>query len=1503
MTQAPNRRRKKRRVAAYFGAATILVLLVTTIVLRVGYNGPALAATVESALNNSIRGSIKVESLDWPLKDLTKLLTGGWVHVEVTGLVVKDEYGEVVIDTPGATLEIDVHPAIGGKHFRIRKVRLDRGGRAMLREVPEPYPAHEYDTTVVSLVSAFYPQRAPYFSAGYNAKELATIDLRDFSVGGEGISMDLHFADFNAQIRKLRGGGFLFFGGRDPLAQKFYYSLAPTTHAESATFEIDSIPIVLSDLRLERLSQLPSRWPAELVPRDLKYKLSASSPNGMTVNLEGAILDSWVDIFGGELRLTLEALQAGPLVSAATDDIAGGDNLSLTLDVDGPILAPRLAAQVRALDLRLPLGEARPPLQLHVEQARAEWDLATESGVMEDTIATGAGGEIHLGGHFRLKPLNFDISIEIPKAIEIEQYLPKDVAALAGTQLSGSLYASGTQEIQRLERLDLQLGKATFSGEARKVGGLIHADDVDIILAGTRIENLQGDINIPEDRVDVRFKVVSRDSQRWLRYFKAPQLMKSASGRVRVAGALTAPTASADLVAHGVPIVDRLELVLGYADQVVRINEARTATLGGWIRASGAILLGDNPQLSGVEAEGVNLQLSNLPLIGSVISGTADLKLTAHGSPSRPTINSQLALDGWTIAGESYEDTEVLVETRRNGGRRLATTLQRTDGGELHIDALLDRASQLTGIVSLRELPLDRILAFSTDSEEPIMGGALSAEMQMGGTSAAPTFSGQISLLRSWLKNAFLGTAELDLEPIGNSVVRISGHIFQRRITIDGTLTTKAPYSADLSIGLRRIEIDRFAPELAKQGIRGWVSGTVQYQGSLLGEEDATLRASLNEAEIVVQHENADGRPSPIRLRNRSALELKYEAGRLAFLNEATIHGPTGDFLLSGSGSAEDLDFRFAGGISVSLLEAYMQEQFDEMSGNVVVKGHVSGSLDSPHFAGVLEIDGVRLKPKGQDAIASIPTGKIDVSNDQLSLTGLRIVVNDTYSDDVAELSISGGFSIKDFQPDTWTMNINGKLAGKMLLVLAPEIFSAAAGSAEISVALTGTGDSPIIDGSIDFDNETPLSLTPRAVRRELAFNRGTVFFTDKLVEFEDVEALIDSEALLTVATGSQLSIENWRPSDVDITVSARDLPFRIPNQLDLTLDLVACRLLLDDSMEIEGTIEVTDGRYTRKFNPLLDALQPVHNTSESETPFYHELPLLRDADLDLTIMSRAFFVDNNVAKMELNGEVDISGTPASPRFDGVVRVEQGSFKFQGIRDRFERTTGSVRFSSLLEFPDETPFITIDSESDYRDLEGRDHLVQLRIRGPLSKLDVDLSTAAGLNKAQALQLILAGRTPDDVRAAVGDEAVGRRPGDFEGARSTATSDGTLQALDQVTKDLAADWFSLIIGDRLRDVTNLDVARLQVGTATIGFYGEKDLTRSLKLIGEVERSLQGWTWDLRGRYQLNDEWSVDSEYLVKSFDDEAAEDVSQLRIFGTKTVKLNSWRDTWRFFIP
>lgn len=1484
------RKRRRRRLPIIAGLLLLALLGVGVIVLRVQFNGKALAELVEDQMNARMRGRVEIGSIEWPLSSLPSVVTGGFIEVEIEDLEVYDgDGGELVLSAKNATAELDAHPAMLGRHdLIIRNIKVGKGGYAKIKEISEPYPVHEYDTSTVSLIAAFYPKHIPGFRAGISAGSSPIFDLRDYQI--EDATLDFEFSNFTAHVEGAtldsKNKGFLRFDGSDPLARSLFFALRPT--ARHGWIQVGPVKFDLIDIVVTRLAQLPTRWPHDSVPHGLEYSATATTAEGAKVVIDGKLNRTWLDLFGGEHDLTLTVTEAGSLAHTLSGGMAYGEKMKVELSLQGPVLGPKTTLNLTDVDLAVATSPDKPTLALHLERATAVFDQATDSGYLEDTVATGAGGEVHLAASLNLDPTSFDLSVQIPKPLELGPYLPADVRKMLGSQLSGGLHAFGNAQVQRLDQLDLKLGRARVTGGAfRTADGKIHAQEprgLEVAVGKTRVKRITGVIDHRAGRlVGVKFNVESTDTALWLAKVGAPPLARGVTGSGHVEGPLTSPRGGASLTVTGVPVVQRVETELSYQDRQVVVESARSGALGGSLTASGKLVLGRQPQLVDFQAHGEGLDLSRLPGSAGLVRGKVSVDATASGAARAPKATATARVSGLVVAGDEFQDTDVRFDSHPDGQKNLAFELSRKAGGVLAADAVLGRRGELGGTVSLRKLPLETLTPLGGQGKAPL-GGRIDAELQMSGTLAAPTADGRIQIARGWFKETFLGSAQLDVERVGSGQLRVSGQLFQGKVEVDGVVSTRAPFRADMTLILRRVEIDHLFPELAqKYEVRGWLSGEVTWKGALSMAPGMRpeVSAIFTEAVVIRDGEDAAGRPAPIRLANLTPLEMTFDGRTVELKKSVVLRGPAGDFTLSGKGGLDGLAFALDGKVAVAMLAPYLKRYFDSMSGELDIAVRVTGTPEAPRFAGTVSLSKIALKPVGQDAMVRIPGGKVEIANDQIAVTGLSMVVVDEFSDDRSELTVAGGVKLRNFRPSQWALQIGGELSGKMLLVVAPTVFTSASGSARLSIALMGEGRTPDIDGTVEFDDKTPLALIPRGLRREISLTGGFLKFTDKLIELEGVQGWVDDEGELQDVSG-EISLENWKPVDVDLSVTANDLPFRVPQTLELAVNVNRLRVRggMESGLAVSGLVEIVDGRYVKKFEPALDALRPARSR-ETQPPVWETVPLIGNARLNLQVATRAFFVKNNVADIEMNGEVRVTGTPRRPKLEGVIRVEQGSFKFQGIRARFTQTRGTVNFSPYRSFPEFTPTLDIRSESDYRDVSGQAHLITLVLRGPIGQLDWDLSTNTGLNRASTFALIVVGRSPDEARRALGDEAIGGTGANTSTA-GTTTSSGSLVVADQLLKQLAGEYFSLLMEDSIKGVTKLDVVRIELGTSSLGTHIEKEFVPSLRGVADVERSVRGWSWDARGEYRLNDTVSAEAGARAKNFDDAAEEDESEGR---------------------
>src|SRR5262245_17182831 len=159
--------RKPRRLRRWLVAIGLgLVLLVGTgiVVLRLKFNGPALADQIETMLNRRMRGRIQIGSIEWPAHGLTNVVTGGWVPVTIRDVTVWDRRADErtrdcftdkqvapprrVLQAPSITAEVDVHALMFGRHDMVFRHVVINGGHVRLEQSREPYPQPAHDKTI-----------------------------------------------------------------------------------------------------------------------------------------------------------------------------------------------------------------------------------------------------------------------------------------------------------------------------------------------------------------------------------------------------------------------------------------------------------------------------------------------------------------------------------------------------------------------------------------------------------------------------------------------------------------------------------------------------------------------------------------------------------------------------------------------------------------------------------------------------------------------------------------------------------------------------------------------------------------------------------------------------------------------------------------------------------------------------------------------------------------------------------------------------------------------------------------------------------------------------------------------------------------------------------------------------------------------------------------------------------------------------------------------------------
>jgi len=855
-------------------------------------------------------------------------------------------------------------------------------------------------------------------------------------------------------------------------------------------------------------------------------------------------------------------------------------------------------------------------------------------------------------------------------------------------------------------------------------------------------------------------------------------------------------------------------------------------------------------------------------------------------------------------------------------------------------------------------------------------GGLASMTLHLEGARDAPQAAGAIQLLRTWVEGTFVGDAQLVVSPSKLGTVpgiKFEGSALANRLRISGTLGTQRPYPVELKIYGRRIEAGLLF-DLQKRlklplPTQAWVTGTVTIRhqlapllakGAKKPEPEAWIE--LSELRGIVRHTGADGQivplavtavdqdrakrpavsihvtPSSVDFACRDSQGKRFEcATRLAIGPQNAA--PAGNIDFRGHVTPQQVAIEAVGKLELASLAPLLETQFTCVSGTADVSASISGSYKQPSYQAALALDHIEVTPVGGDTILEAESGLVKLANGSLGFTNVKVRVRDphrdaastgvaraaparasscagkesgTTKDEAGELFIKGNIALDGLTPVSWGLLVEGKLAGKTLVVLANNVISQATGLASIQgdLLLTGKGPRPTISGTLVFDPPPPcasspddpkdcrkpgelprpITIVPRYLPREVAITGGTVEIetdTDeagdrsyKLSVLRDLNMSIDGEGQVQVRERGYAEIRDGNIAKLGLRIDADNLTYHPQGgKFDLTLSAKNVTISrADDSsnLEVAGRLSIIDGTFEQDFE-IAEGIRSLASTAAPVTPIWDASSLLGNAELNLLIDVRKFSLKSNIAAVDMSGEnLALQETPRDPRLSGSIRVDRGRFKLPGMRAAFTRTNGQINFNR-----DEkagNPDLKITSEADYRDLTGQDHVITLTIEGYVDSLKWDLRTSTGYNKSQTVSLLLLGRNPEQLRRSLGDQILGSNINNID-----PTTNPTQGFADQIVKDLAGDWVSDLLENSLTKLTGLDVLRIEVGFGSIGFHIEKKFAENVNVIGTYEQTIRGNTINARGELKTPYKISVQGGWLRKDFNDPAEQDITDTSV--------------------
>ena len=442
-------------------------------------------------------------------------------------------------------------------------------------------------------------------------------------------------------------------------------------------------------------------------------------------------------------------------------------------------------------------------------------------------------------------------------------------------------------------------------------------------------------------------------------------------------------------------------------------------------------------------------------------------------------------------------------------------------------------------------------------------------------------------------------------------------------------------------------------------------------------------------------------------------------------------------------------------------------------------------------LAGVVDV-AVNLETPSTTDVSQV-TGDLTLTRLDLQLAGLpvtqrtptRIVAKDgfarieswNWSGQGATLGVFGQVRLADRQA---AILANGDID---LRVLTPFVRSggiSTAGHLTPKISITGPLDAPRVDGDVALADGEVRLIDPRVVINGLAA-RASLTRSD--LQLRELNGSINGGAL----TGSgSIAYEAQTGATAHLAADIRDMALDFPaglrSELDamLQLDVASPSGEAAPSGRLSGSITVLRSSYREPLavvGGLLTALRARRVAASGGGP-EQQSAFLRQLALDIGIVTdEDIIVDNNYARAQLGGDLNLIGTAAAPALSGRAVLREGGQLFVG-RNVY---TISRDTPSTIDFVSPT---AIEPELNiHLGTRVSGHDIEVALTGPAESPQVNM-TSEDLGQADITALLLTGRTLDQLGTAdaafIGTQVIGNFSGEVLGFAGRAVGLDTLR---------------------------------------------------------------------------------------------------------------------------
>ena len=1055
--------------------------------------------------------------------------------------------------------------------------------------------------------------------------------------------------------------------------------------------------------------------------------------------------------------------------------------VTLSMAVDGPLDNPRATLKMRYAGGKL-WGRKVTGAALRLKLADLKLSLdgsATDTASGKITLAGSvdldrafAGRRLTATLHtariayrYAISASNLDLAGLLPQMPGLTGCLTATVqgagSGLSMRNMDGDLSLQGQlkqiQDGRFTAPVDLRL-----SGRAAVKKGFLKVSALSIRAGGTVLEGRAGfDLRRREGTAGI--EVAAADLSRDLSWLGIEGISGSLDGRISVAGSLTKPRFAISLegrrLAAGRVKVGNLKVKAHMGHQGILQVSAFTIENGpSRIGARGRVPIYD--MLSGKEMRS-DLQLTATLAHVDARNFVADLPFSGifsgHLSASGrlPQLSARAVLAGRGLKSAGVQAGDLDAELRLKNGELFLDRL-RVYRGESEI-----RARGHARLLRQKRLALVEDPAFELRVESRRLDlvdftgrvdGKVNLEADLKGTFRHPT-----GTLRMKAQNLAAGVqkiARLQLQAkVADDVLQVKNltitPVAGQQIRGCGRIARNGDYAITL-VG-EGLSLDAVDWLRRRRLVGGDVSLQIAGRGSL---KNPQLRADIRVASTRIARKPFQDIVAALTLRD---YKLHFE-GQLGFDVQA-------DYDLKSRKFAVQTAFEHTK-LGPYLRLAGLAGWTGSLTGQLSGKGRF-GALDA--MTAVLELGDAYVFYHGRQVL----TGR------QLSLDYRRGRID--FRSVELELLEKGKLSIRGRAALDGPLKI--RMAGN-LPIAALQVFSGTfgnpVGQLKLNARVGGVVDAPDVSGTIDLQG---IGAIVPGLDQRLHDLTGQIVFTRQRIDFKKIKALLGSGRLFL---NGRVDMKGLEPVAAALKLKARGLAIEPVQDVQAVLDADLSLTGSAAKSLLSGRVELAEGYYERDVNlsllkiagkelASLGKKQPVFRAPRQKLRRI-DIPFAENMRLNVDFSTRRpLVVDNDLAEMEVSADLKLKGSVARPSISGRAAVNEGTITFQG--QAFKVTRGVIDFVNPYRIEPNLDIRSVGQVANYR--------ITLTLQGPMSQLDLKLSSDPALPDADILSLILFGRTTAELGKGGGvsgaDIAAGLVSSSLGGKVKKKTGLDTLQA--------------------------------------------------------------------------------------------------------------------------